>query len=42
MIDEVDDVTPALERGVRIVRLKMKAADFVDEHKVTVVVGRRA
>jgi hypothetical protein len=42
MVEEVDNIFPAREAGVRIVRLKMKAADSVDEDKVAMVVGRGA
>jgi hypothetical protein len=42
MVDEVDNVAPAREAGIRVVGLKVKTADLVDEYKVTVVVGRGA
>jgi hypothetical protein len=42
MMDEADNVVPARETGIRIVGLKVKTADLVDEYKVTVVVGRCA
>jgi hypothetical protein len=42
MMDEADNVAPARETGIRIVGQKVKTADPVDEHKVTMVVGRCA